>query len=189
MMLVTFFLAGLAFFLTAGLGVLSILSGAGLFSIAALLRFLESSMGTALLVLFGALLLLIALHFAWRMIRNRTAAARFSQEGEWGRIELSPYALKEFISGILHQEIGIERFRVHLRHMDRGIAISVRTTLSPHEKVSEVGRRIQTTLANRVVERTGVDVKQVSVLVGSIRAWPATASQEETEGAHEDVER
>ena len=188
MMFATFFLLGSALFVTAGLGILSILIGAGSFSIAALLRFLESSVGTTLLVLFGALLLVIALHFAWRMIRNRSAAARFSQEGDWGRIELSPYALKEFISGILHQEIGIERFHVHLRHMDGGIAIAVRTTLSPHDKVSEVGRRIQTTLADRVVERTGVEVKQVSVLVGSIRARPVAVPRE-TEGTHEDVER
>jgi uncharacterized alkaline shock family protein YloU len=188
MMLVTFFVDVVAFVFTAGLGILSLLIGAGMFSIAALLRFLESSTGTALVTLFGALLLVMALHFAWRMIRNRATAARFSQEGEWGRIELSPYALREFISGILCHEIGIERFRVHLRHRDGGIAIAVRTTLSPHETVSEVGRRIQTTLANRVVERTGVEVKQVSVLVGSIRAQPETTSQEEIKGAHE-VER
>jgi uncharacterized alkaline shock family protein YloU len=169
-MTLTFLLSALAFLLVGGLGILSILSGTSAFSLATILRFFESSGGEALLILFGTLLLAVALYFISEMVRNRAAAARFSQEGEWGRIELSPYALREFISGILRCEIGIERFHVRLQHMEGGIAIAVRTALSPDEKVAEIGRRIQETLAGRVAERTGVEVKRVSVLVGSIRA-------------------
>ena len=45
----------------------------------------------------------------------------------------------------------------------------VRTTLSLEEKVGEVGQKIQETLSRRVVEQTGVEVRGVCVLVGSIR--------------------
>jgi uncharacterized alkaline shock family protein YloU len=89
--------------------------------------------------------------------------------------------LREFISGILRREIGIDRFRVRLQHMEDGIAIKVRTTLSPEEQVAEVGRRIQETLSQRVVERTGVEVREVSVLVDSISAREEEPQDQEEE--------
>ena len=162
-------LSTVAALLTGGLGVCSILAGTGILSVVAAKRFLESEIGTALFFLFGALLLLVGLHFVLLITRRRSVAARFSQQGEWGKIELSASALKEFVSGILREEIGIDRFRVRLQHLEDGIAILVQTALSLQEKVSEVGREIQETLARRVVERTGVEVREVSVLVGSIR--------------------
>jgi len=166
-------------FLTAGLGILAILAGTEIIPVSEAKWFIESAPGVAVLFLVGALLLVVSLHFILLVCRARAAAARFSQEGEWGRIELSPHALKEFISGILRQEIGIERFSVQLQHMEKGIAIFVKTALSPQEKVSEVGQNIQQTLARRVAERTGVEVREVSVLVESIRSRGEAHAKEE----------
>ena len=187
MTFVTLLLDILASLLTASLGILSILCATKILLFSSAVDFLGSALGVALQLLVGTLLLLVALHFVFLVYRWRSVAARFSQEGEWGKIELSPYALKEFISGILRQEVGIDHFRVRLEHMEEGIAISVRTALSPQEKVSEVGRRIQETLARRVVERTGVEVKQVSVLVRSIRPH-AEERPEEGEGSDANVD-
>jgi uncharacterized alkaline shock family protein YloU len=80
--------------------------------------------------------------------------------------------------------VRIERFRVRIRHVQGGIAISVETALSPQERVGEVGRRIQSTLARRVVERTGVDVKEVVVLVESIHSRSGQAPEEEETNAY-----
>lgn len=186
MNLITLVLNVLALILTASLGVLSVLAGTGIITLTTVEGFLGSAAGVALLFLVGGLLLLVGLHFVILIYRGRAAAARFSQEGEWGRIELSPYALKEFISGILRQEGGIDRFRVRLQHMEDGIAISVQTALLPQEKVAEVGRRIQETLARRVVERTGVEVRKVSVLVGSIRSRQKEPPEEEEADADDE---
>ncbi len=155
---------------TLGLGVVAILLGAGVIAFAVPSPFFVSATGIGILFFVGAVLLVIAIHFVLLAYRRQVAAARFSQEGEWGRIELSPYALREFISGILREEVGIDRFRVRLRHQEEGIAIRIQTALSPQEQVAAVGRRIQETLSQRVVERTGVEVQEVSVLVDSIRA-------------------
>lgn len=174
-------LSTLATLLTGGLGVCAILEGTGILSVSDAKSFLESELATALFFLFGALLLFVGLHFVLLIIRRRSVAARFSQQGEWGKIELSASALKEFVSGILREEIGIDRFRVRLKHLEDGIAILVQTSLSLQEKVSEVGRQIQEILAHRVVERTGVEVREVSVLVGSIRPRRDVRDAEEEE--------
>jgi len=91
--------------------------------------------------------------------------------------------LREFISGILREEVGIDRFRVRLRHQEEGISIRIQTALSPQEQVAAVGRRIQETLSQRVVERTGVEVQEVSVLVDSIRAREEEPVKREEEDA------
>lgn len=168
---------------TLGLGVVAILLGAGVITFAVPSPFFVSAVGIGILFFVGAVLLVIAIHFVLLAYRRQVSAARFSQEGEWGRIELSPYALREFISGILREEVGIDRFRVRLRHQEEGISIRIQTALSPHEQVAAVGRRIQETLSQRVVERTGVEVQEVSVLVDSIRAReeePVEREEEDT---------
>jgi len=176
----------LAVLFAVGLGIISILIGARAISFSTVERFLDSAVGIGVLFGIGATLLALALHFLFLLYQKRAAAVRFSQEGEWGRIELSPLAVKEFISGVLRREIGISRFRVRLQHREEGIAIRVQTSLSPDEKVSEVGRRIQETLSRRVVEHTGVAVKKVSVLVHGIRAREEGAPGKEELGADEE---
>ncbi|MCK4356349.1 hypothetical protein KAW44_04630, partial [Candidatus Bipolaricaulota bacterium] len=106
---------------TVGLGVVAILLGAGVITFAVPSPFFVSAVGIGILFFVGAVLLVIAIHFVLLAYRRQVSAARFSQEGEWGRIELSPYALREFISGILREEVGIDRFRVRLRHQEEGI--------------------------------------------------------------------
>jgi uncharacterized alkaline shock family protein YloU len=161
--------AAFAVLFTAGLGILTVLIGAGFPALADVTRFVGSPSGEALLFALGSVLILLGLYFAVLLSHARAAHRRFAQDGPGGRIELSPFALREFVNGILRQEIGIERFGVRLRHREEGIAIRIQTTLSPDQQVAEVARRIQETLTRRVAERTGVTVQEVSVLVNSIR--------------------
>jgi uncharacterized alkaline shock family protein YloU len=177
-------LYAVAALLVAAVGVLCILQGFAVFSWTELSNFLSSSEGVVVLFALGSLLLIISLHFVVFAFRSRTASLRFSQEGEWGRIELSPRALREFITSILRDEVGIDRFQVHLRRMQGGIGIVVETALSPQERVGEIGRRIQGTLARRVVERTGVEVKEVAVLVKGIRLEGRHRLKEEESDAY-----
>jgi len=167
---------------TGGLGVLFILFGARTLSFDKAEAFLTSASGIAVLFLSGACLILLLGYFLLLIYRNRLATARFSQEGERGKIEISPYAVQEFISGILQEELGITRFRVRLQHKEDGIAIYVRIALSPLERVAEVGSRIQETLTRRVMERTGVEVREVSVLVGKIRPHAQKLQEKDEEG-------
>ncbi len=54
--------------------------------------------------------------------------------------------------------------------------------LTPQERVAEIGSRIQETLTCRVMERTGVEVKEVSVLVGKIRPLEQKPQEKDEEG-------
>lgn len=173
----------------AGAGVASILFSADVLSVFSAANFFTTIAGKAVLYALGGLLLAVSAHYASLFFRGRAQIARFSQDGEWGRIELSPYALREFVSGIMRNEIGIDRFQVRLRHIEDGLSIEIATTLSPEDRVSEVGKTIQQTLSNRVAERTGVEVRKVSVLVDSIRPHDDEpgGSEEEAENEHPDI--
>lgn len=182
--------AALATLFTAGLGILTVLIGAGIPSLSDVMGFVASPSGEALLFALGSVLIFLGVYFAILSLRARGERARFTQEGTGGRIELSPFALREFVSGILRGEIGIERFGVRLQHREEGIAIRIQTTLTPDQQVAEVARRIQETLTRRVVERTGVTVQEVSVLVNSIRPREQadTPTPPQKEPRHDDLD-
>ncbi len=162
-------------------GVVLVLIPVGVIPAATLTSFLYSGGGEAVLLAFGALMLVIGAYFLGSLYQTYSSAGHFQQEGEWGKIELSPAALREFVSVILHREIGIDRFRVYLSHVEDGIEIKVETTLSADQQVAEVSRRIQEVLATRIKERTGVEVHRVSVLVRSIRSVERQPSEERTD--------
>jgi len=161
---------GAAMILTAGLGVGLILAGAGVLSLSSIWDFLDTVAGSILIILVGVALLLVAVHFLTELADERLSAALFHHEGDWGRIDLAPIAIKELIAGILRKDIGLDRFRILLRHQVNGVGITVRTTLSPDQRVTDVGERIQRELAKHVADQTGVEVRGVTVLVRSIRA-------------------
>ncbi|MCK5246104.1 hypothetical protein KAR02_04360 [Candidatus Bipolaricaulota bacterium] len=156
--------------LTAGLGIGLILAGSGVLSLSSVWDFFDTVAGSILVILVGVALLLVTVHFLIELADERSSAALFHYEGDLGRIDLAPIAVKEFIAGILQKDIGLDRFRISLRHNVSGVGITVRTTLSPDQRVTEVGERIQRELAKHVADRTGVDVSDVTVLVRSIRS-------------------
>ncbi len=164
---------GAAMVLTVGLGVCLILAGAGVISLASVWDFFDTLAGAILVILVGASLLLVSVHFLIELADERLNAALFHHDGEWGRIEVSPTAIKEFIAGILKNDIGLEQFRIALSHRVKGVGITVRTSLSPQQRVTDVGERIQRELAEHIVDRTGVEVSDVTVLVRNIRSSEA----------------
>jgi len=172
-----------ALLILGGLGVTLIVAGVGGLSLASLWVYLAKAPGTIFVILVGVAQILAAIHFLLIVIDERRNSVVFSREGEWGRIELTPHAVKEFIGGVLREEIGLEQFRIRLRHHGDGVAITVRTTMCPTQRVTEIGEQIQRKLSTHVVERTGVEVHQVSVLVRSIRAVDESRQAERSDDA------
>jgi uncharacterized alkaline shock family protein YloU len=173
-------LHGLAFLFTLGLGVTAILTGAGVLSVGSVSAAFSDAGWTILVVLVGVAVLLTALHFLLVLADDRRNEVLYSRAGELGRVEVSPTAVREFISGILRKEIGIDRFRVFLRRREDGVAIRVRTALTPDQRVTDAGERIQRELTRHVADRTGVEVREVTVFVRSIRARDTEVTTEET---------
>ena len=87
----------------------------------------------------------------------------------------------------MRDEVGIDRFQVRLRHMDDGLSIGITTTLLPEDGVAEIGQRIQETLSRRVAERTGVEVREVSVLVSNVHVHEEEPHMPEKENEHTDA--
>lgn len=184
------FVLGVAILLgivTAGAGIISILFSAGTLSLTSAQQFLGTTAGKAILYAFGGVLLAVSVHFASLFHRGHRQLARFTQDGEWGRIEISPHALRELVSEIMRDEVGIDRFQVRLRHMGDGLSIGITTTLLPEDGVAEIGQRIQETLSRRVAERTGVEVREVSVLVSNVHVHEEEPHMPEKENEHTDA--
>ncbi len=177
----------LAFLFTLGLGVVTILAGTGVLPIGTVSAAFSDTGWTVLLTLVGVGVLLVALHFLLVLADDRLNEVLYSRAGEYGRVEVSPTAVREFISGILRRDLGIDRFRVFLRRQENGVAIRVRTALTPDQRVTDVGERIQRELTRHVADRTGVEVREVTVFVRSIRARETEAAVSEDFGGEHDA--
>jgi len=174
-----------ALIVTGGLGIIGLLIGTGALDAAGTGTFLATAAGTVVVLVVGVALLLTAMHYVVILADRRVNAVTYVREAELGKIEVTPHAVKELIAGILREEVGIERFRVVLHHAGQGVAITVRTTLAPDQRVTELGERIQRQLTHQVAERTGVEVRSVSVQVRSIRRSVASLHNA---GGKEDAE-
>jgi len=161
------------FLFALGFGVVLVLIGAGVLAESTVAAAFTDTGWMILLILIGVGMLWIALHFLLVLADDRLNKVVCSRVGEWGRIDISPVAVREFISGVLRDEIGLDRFRVFLRRRENGVAIRVRTALTPDQRVTDVGERIQRELTRHVADRTGVEVHEVTVFVRSIRAREA----------------
>ena len=176
----------LAFLFTLGLGVTTILTGAGVLSVDSISAAFSDAGWTIFVILLGVGTLLIAVHFLFSLADDRRNEVLYSRVEEWGRVEVSPTTVREFISGILRKDIGINQFRVSLRRRENGVAIRVRTALTPDQRVTDVGERIQRELTRHVADRTGVEVREVTVFVRSIRARDTEVTTEEAiDDAHD----
>ena len=80
----------LAFLFTLGLGVTTILTGAGVLSVGSVSPVFSDAGWTIFLILLGVGTLLIALHFLLVLADDRLNEVLYSSAGEWGRVEVSP---------------------------------------------------------------------------------------------------
>ena len=159
-----------ALLLTLIVGIGMILVGAGVLQISWVLDVLGHRVTPIVAVAFGAGLLVVGAHYAVQLSDERRNATLFHHEHPGGRIDVCPAAIRELIGGILADEIGLTRFRIQLRHDGQGVQITVRTTLTPDQRVTDVAERIQQDLSRHVADRTGVEVTSVTILVQGIRA-------------------
>ena len=175
---------GIALLVTGGLGVTFILGGVGVLSFGSISPYFDRSPGTIFLIILGAFLLLNAIRFLVDAADERIRSGSFARQTEGGRVALTAFAIRELVSGILRDELGLERFHVRLAHRGDGIGITVRVTLSPSQRVTSISERIQSVLARQVSERTGVAVNDVSILVRSIRSQGNSRTQQREEIIH-----
>jgi len=181
-----------ALIVTGGLGVAFIVGGVGgarFLSFSSITPYFDRVPGTIFLIAVGAILILIAVRFLIAAADERVRAGVFARKADGGHVAVTGFAVRELVSGILRDEIGLDRFHVALQHRGGGVAITVRVTLTPDQRVTSVSERIQSVLARQVPERTGVEVSEVSILVRGIRTFGRSRAAREEIIHARDVER
>lgn len=135
------------------------------------LGWLAEPAGVVAVYLAGAIALLLALYFVLRLWDLLAQRRRFLHAGGEGPIEVSPFAVRDFIRTVLAQEEPRLRARVRLhRDAEGGLRVALSAALPADVPVVETAARLQGLLKERIERRLGVSVTEVSFYAQSIGA-------------------
>lgn|GEM_PF-1687482 len=131
--------------------------------------FINSPSGTIVLYALGALAAVSGFYFFKKFIVLQRQSMSFDHQGELGKVQISSYAVQELAEEILREEIGLSSFGTNLAQLDGGILIDVRATVDSSEDIGALGKNIQRTLRDKIMERTGLAVEKVDFYAQGIR--------------------
>ncbi|MEW6216106.1 MAG: hypothetical protein AB1543_00260 [Candidatus Bipolaricaulota bacterium] len=101
-----------------------------------------------------------------RIALNRLTVRRaLRRQGPKGMILITADTVREMAGILLREELGLHRFRVHIRPMGEGLALQITLRLPPGEEVPALAERLQTLLAQEVSAKTGLEVPEVRMVV------------------------
>lgn len=125
--------------------------------------------GAVLFYIFGALSLFLAVYFLTLILRVRSRRRRIERETPRGRIQISPFAIQDFISALLVRE-AIPKFKVHLGRAaaSNGIEVRLRVTLPLRQNVMETAEHLQELIRSEIEGRIGIRVDKVEVFAQSL---------------------
>lgn len=127
----------------------------------------------------GAAYFVVAL---MRLYRHRKL---IEHRGAQGRIQISPWAIRDFAKQILEQTWGLAPCRVRLRQTAHGtLRLRVQAALPASGNLMELSERIQTKLKERIEEQIGIAVDEVEVFAPRLGA-PEPERQTEAPSAQE----
>lgn len=140
----------------------------------------------------AAAALLLALYFLLRLWANMAGQQRFSRKTSQGFIQLSPFAVEDFVQGVLAQEAPhLLHSHILLSHAPaEAVDITVTATFEHEASVVELGEWMQRLLKRQVEERLGIPVRHVTIYTrrmgraaaGRPRSGRSYAETHETEG-------
>lgn len=123
--------------------------------------------GPVVLFVFGALALFLAVYFVVLILQAHSRRRRIERETRRGRIQISPFAIADFVSELLKRE-AIPKFKVHLEKAQDGIEVRVRATLPLRKNVIETAEHIQELLRSEIEGRIGLRVTKVEIFAQSL---------------------
>lgn len=123
--------------------------------------------GAVLLYIFGAVSLFLAIYFATLILRAHSWRRRIERQTPRGRIQISPFAIQDFIAALLARE-AIPKFKVHLDKTQDGIEIKLRATLPLRKNVMETAEHIQELIRGEIEGRIGIRVNKVEIFAQSL---------------------
>lgn len=153
-------------------GALSLLLAAGAM-IAAVVAFawgdvelpVPSPVVQAVFVLWAITLIGAAAVFIRIALSRLTVQRALRRQGPKGMILITAETVREMAGLLLREELGLHRFRVHIRPQGEGLALQVTLRLPPGEEVPALAERLQSLLAQEVSAKTGLEVPEVQMIV------------------------
>jgi len=128
------------------------------------LRWVGTPLGTVLLYLSGSLATLLGLFFFLKLWDHVHKRRSFHREGAQGPIQVSPFAVQDFIQALLAREERLGRSRVSLHHGPGGsLDVELSVNLPLDVAVVDTSERLQQLLKHGVEEQLGISVHRVSV--------------------------
>lgn len=126
---------------------------------------LSTSAGMWALYAIAAVALLLAFYFLLRLWASMARQQRFSRKTSQGLIQLSPFAVEDFIQGVLAQEAPhLLESHILLGHAPgEAVDITVTATFEHDASVVELGEWLQRLLKRQVEERLGIPVRRITV--------------------------
>lgn len=101
-----------------------------------------------------------------RLGRQQLAVRRaLRKPGPKGMILITQDTIREMAGVLLREELGVHKFRVHLRPMGGGLALQVLLRLPPGEELPALAERLQNLLAQEISAKTGLEVPEVRMIV------------------------
>ncbi len=138
------------------------------------LGWLTNRWGLAGAYLAASLAALLALYFALKLWDHVGRRRHFHHEGSQGPIAVSPYAVRDFVRGLLAGETELAEARIRLEHAaDGALKLTVSAGLTPEADVVRTANRVQTRLKEQVESRLGVRVSEVAFHTDRIAHPPA----------------
>lgn len=131
---------------------------------------LASTAVQVVLVVWAITCIAAAAVFSWIAAGQLKVRRALRRQGPKGMIFITVDTVREMAGVLLREELGLHRFRVHIRPMGEGLALHVALHLPPGEEVPALAERLQSLLAQEVAAKTGLEVPEVRmVVVGTAR--------------------
>lgn len=92
------------------------------------------------------------------------------QEGSLGQIRIALEAIESLVEKIALEQRGIKEARSTVETTPQGIGIRVKTVVAPDVSIPRLSGDLQKVIADRVLQVTGIEVRDIRIVVNNISA-------------------
>jgi len=92
------------------------------------------------------------------------------QEGSLGQIRIALEAIESLVEKVALDQRGIKEARSNVVRSPQGIGIRVKTVVAPDVSIPQLSGSLQKVIADRVLQVTGIEVKDIKIVVNNISA-------------------
>ncbi|MCL6610984.1 MAG: alkaline shock response membrane anchor protein AmaP [Peptococcaceae bacterium] len=116
-----------------------------------------------------AVFILAGIRLAWKGLHPGKRHA-VVQEGSLGKVRIALAAIESLVEKVAMDQRGVKEARAGVEGLPRGIGVRIRVVAAPDVNIPQVSELIQKTVRDRVLEVTGIEVRDIRISVDNIAA-------------------